>query len=91
MTRLSPDIRALCKKLVRKGLKCAKIMGTAPSETAVVGGQDRGGIRIGESLGMKAIWLRKGIYADVLPSEPSEDPDYVITELNELKDILRMQ
>ncbi len=68
-------------------LKCASVMGVLPENIAVVGDKVTSEIRIGNLLGMKTIWLKRGKYAGLFPSSKDEEPDVIITDLLQLKDM----
>lgn len=55
-----------------------------PEVSFVVGDRIRGEIRIGNGLGLRTVWLKKGRFAQELPIEKIEKPNFLITELKEV-------
>lgn len=68
-------------------LECMESMGLDSGSILVVGDKVRSEIFIGKSLGMKTVWLKNGKYANLEPIKGKE-PDYIITNLEELREIL---
>lgn len=54
----------------------------------VIGDRVKGEIKIGNSLGLKTIWLKKGLFSEELPEDISEVPKYTIKELSEMLKIV---
>ena len=59
-----------------------------PSEMLIVGDRIRGEIVIGNKIGSKTVWLKKGLFAKQPPRNNQEKPTYTINELAELSLIL---
>ncbi len=55
----------------------------------IIGDQVKKEIRIGNWLGLKTIWLRRGKFADELPEADGEHPTHTIESLNGLLSIVR--
>ena len=53
----------------------------------VVGDRVRGEIAFGNSLGFKTIWLKKGLFAEELPSNYQERPNFIVSEIKEVLEI----
>ncbi len=60
------------------------------TEFYVVGDRARREIRFGNQCGMTTIWFRKGKFASEDPKEAIERPDYIIDELEEIKEIIKV-
>lgn len=69
------------KKLVTSEVK--------KKESFVVGDRVKKEIKFGNLLGLKTVWLKKGKFANELPSDPTEEPDFVIEELEEVLRIIK--
>lgn len=41
-------------------------------------------IEIGNNLGMQTMWYKKGKFVDELPVVKTQEPNYIIQELNEV-------
>src|SRR3990167_119918 len=54
----------------------------------VVGDRVRGEIKIGNILGLKSVWLKRGLFAQELPTEPQEVPDFTALTLKEVLKIV---
>lgn len=59
-----------------------------PQEILVVGDGIKSEIALAKSLGMRTVWLKKGVFANDEPAGGSERPDFVIFRLNELEKVL---
>ncbi len=59
-------------------------MKTEPSETIVIGDRVKSEIHLGNELGMRTIWLRKGKFKEEWPDQKSEEPDFVVKSLEEI-------
>lgn len=57
--------------------------------TLVVGDSLRDEIRIGNELGYETIWLKKGKFSNETPRTEKEKPTYIISELEEVVEILK--
>jgi HAD superfamily phosphatase (TIGR01668 family) len=64
--------------------KCMQYMLLSAEEVVVVGDRVRSEIYIGNRLGMKTIWYESGIFRKELPRNKLEQPDYRITQLEEI-------
>lgn len=62
-------------------------LGVKPEEVAVVDDQVCRGIRWGNSRGAMTIWLKRGKFADELPTKETGDPAQVIGDIRELSPI----
>ena len=45
-------------------------------------------IKFGNKLGCKTYWINKGKWADQLPNEETGQPDYVISSVEDLLELL---
>lgn len=54
----------------------------------VIGDRVKKEIRIGNELGMRTVWLRRGLFAEELPSEDIEKPEFTVRDLKEFIDSL---
>lgn len=64
-----------------------KETGLKASEMLIVGDRPMREIRAGKALGMYTVRLRHGEFKNQLPSSPEEEPDYVIKEISEVKNL----
>lgn len=55
-------------------------------ESFVVGDRVKGEIRIGNILGFNTVWLKKGLFAQEVPENLEEFPDFTIADLEEVLD-----
>lgn len=55
----------------------------------IVGDRIDGEIRIGNKLKFTTIWFRFGKFMNEIPRNVGEEPDYVVTNLIEIKEILK--
>ena len=55
----------------------------------IVGDQIDGEIKIGNKLKFTTIWCRFGKFMNEMPKNVGEEPDYVVTNLIEIKEILK--
>lgn len=62
---------------------------TFPNETAVVGDYVKEEIACGNAVGAKTIWVRRGKFAQVLPSAPQEEPMHTVRDIREVLKIIR--
>ena len=58
-------------------------------ESFVVGDRIKKEVRIGNELGFKTIWLRRGKFDSELPKKANEEPNFVIGELAEVTNIIQ--
>jgi FMN phosphatase YigB (HAD superfamily) len=57
--------------------------------TLVIGDSLRDEIKIGNELGYETIWLKKGKFSSEIPRSDEEKPRYIISELEEVLEILK--
>ena len=55
----------------------------------VIGDRIKKEIKLGNQLGCTTIWLKLGLFSSELPADKTEQPDYIITELEQLLNILK--
>lgn len=60
------------------------LVGENVRNVIIVGDRVGHEIKIGNLLGFKTVWLKKGRFATELPAEKVEEPDFVIEKLEEL-------
>ena len=68
--------------------RCMQVMSLDASEIAVVGDRTREEIRLGKKFGMRTIWYKSGKFAAEIPRGPEEEPDYAVTRLEEMVELL---
>ena len=59
-----------------------------PKDSIVIGDRIRREITFGNELGMTTIWLKRGFFADEAPEKKEEQPDHIITALEQIGQIL---
>jgi FMN phosphatase YigB (HAD superfamily) len=59
-------------------------LGLKPDEVAIVDDRVIRGIRWGNQHGALTIWMRNGKFKDEMPDEQTGQPDYIITDIEEL-------
>lgn len=59
-----------------------------PENIAIVDDRVIRGIKWGNQKGCLTIWLKKGKFADELPDQKTGEPNFIIKELSDLKNIL---
>ena len=57
---------------------------TNSRQTLVIGDRIQSEISVGKSLGTITIWIQNGKFSDQIPRNESEQPDFVVNNLNEL-------
>ena len=57
-------------------------------EILVVGDRIKKEITLGNKIGLKTVWLKKGLYATELPETKAEEPWKIIEDLQEIKQVL---
>lgn len=66
------------------------LVGTKKYEVVyILGDRINGEIRIGNKLKFTTIWFRFGKFMNEMPKNVGEEPDYVVTNLIEIKEILK--
>ncbi len=60
------------------------------TEFYVVGDRVRKEIKFGNQCGMTTIWLKNGKFASEEPGEKIEQPDYIISELEKMREIIKV-
>jgi len=90
-TGLADNFDAVITTYVKKEENFKELAGDLdikPSEMLIVGDRIRGEIVIGNKIGSKTVWLKKGLFAKQPPRNNQEKPTYTINELAELSLIL---
>ena len=90
-TGLADNFDAVITTYVKKEENFRELAGDLdikPSEMLIVGDRIRGEIVIGNKIGSKTVWLKKGLFAKQPPRNNQEKPTYTINELAELSLIL---
>ena len=72
------DFREVMKQINVKG-----------EEILVVGDRIKKEIVIGNKIGLKTVWLKKGLYAKELPETKAEEPWKIIEDLQEIKQFVQ--
>lgn len=65
------------------------VAGVLPHDIVFVGDRVRSELAVGKSIGAKTVWVRQGVYADELPESSEQEPDFAVSSLRELKDLLQ--
>jgi len=79
----------LCREKTQDDFKrCMAAMRTTPEATYAVDDRTLRGIKIGNELGCKTIWIRKGEYSKETPNKETGEPTHTIPNLIKLLDIL---
>ncbi|MCL5419612.1 MAG: HAD hydrolase-like protein [Candidatus Marsarchaeota archaeon] len=68
-------------KLEAHFMECLKAMALSAAEVAVVGDRINEEILLGNKIGMRTIWYKSGKFAAEAPKEAVQEPDYTITDL----------
>ena len=58
-------------------------------EVVVIGDRIKKEIKLSNRLGIKTVWYRSGKFKDELPKNPEETPTYVISDLEEVWDLIK--
>ena len=61
----------------------------ADSSFVVIGDRIRSEITLGKQCGYTTIWFKNGKFAEEAPEDADQVPDYTITSLNELPEVLK--
>lgn len=78
-----PDLKIFEKALMEAGC--------LPEEAVMIGDRLDNDIVPAKKAGMKTVWLKQGMGGYQEPGRAEEEPDYVIDEVTELKDIFPMK
>ncbi len=60
-----------------------------PSSTIVIGDRIHSEIAVGKLLGTTTIWIQQGKFSSEIPTEESQEPDYIVSNLVELLILLK--
>ncbi len=63
-------------------------LGVSPEEVVIVDDRTVRGIKFGNSRGAKTIWLKKGKFRDELPNKETGEPDYIISDIVEIRGLV---
>ena len=63
--------------------------GCNPIEAAMIGDRLDNDIVPANALGMYTIWIKQGNWIYAIPKEPLEYPDWTISNLNELRELVK--
>lgn len=77
-------IKVVEEKNVQNFGEIITILRVNPNEILVIGDRIKEEITIGKKLGMKALWLKKGKFAEELPTITEENPDFTFANLQEI-------
>ncbi len=69
-------------------LDCMKSMRTLPDSTIIVDNEMMAGIKLGNKLGCRTVWIQKGEYAHEIPNEDTGEPTYKIDSVKDLITLL---
>lgn len=67
----------------------AKYLTKNPKNTLFIGDRVRSELEIGKRLGATTIWVKQGKFADELPENKEQEPDYTVSNLSECKQLLK--
>ncbi|MCX6767391.1 MAG: HAD family hydrolase [Candidatus Micrarchaeota archaeon] len=70
-------------------MECVRELGVEPRETLAVGDQIKKDVKYSKALGCTTVWFRKGKFAEIVPENAGEEPDYTIRDLRELPSVVR--
>lgn len=87
-TSLFEFIFSVDKKTASMFERIINNMNLEKDEVLVVGDRIKSEILGANKAGLKTVWLKQGKFADELPDYDEEQPNYTITSLNELKNII---
>lgn len=59
-----------------------------PRTTLCIGDRVKSELALGKSLGATTLWVRQGKFADEMPENDSEKPDYTVSSLAEVQKLL---
>lgn len=68
--------------------ECLRIMGLEPQEVLVVGDRLTSEICLGNQLGMATVWYKSGKFSTLKPENELQEPDHILTSLDEVKQYL---
>ena len=88
---LSPFLQAIRVGPVEKGTLFAALcraLKVRPSECIVVDDRVSRGVRWGKQHGAKTVWSRSGKFAFELPRDHNEEPDFIVTAIEQLVPLL---
>ena len=69
-------------------VRCLKELKTEPENTLVVDDRTIRGIKIGNNLGCKTVWVRKGHYEHETPDKETGNPTHTIDTIENLQGVL---
>ncbi len=75
-------------KIKEQYLDCMKKLNVKPENTLVVDDRMLRGIIIGNKLGCKTAWIKRGKYSHEIPNEKTGEPAYKINSVEDLLKIL---
>ncbi len=58
-------------------------------KTLLIGDRVRSELEIGNNLGATTIWVKQGKFAEELPENATQKPDYTVSSLNDCQDLLK--
>lgn len=64
------------------------ITNNSPESIMVVGDRVRSEIEVANKLGLNTVWVRQGKFADELPLNSDQEPDYIISDIQEFIPLL---
>ena len=65
-----------------------RVLKVSKEEAIVVGDRVKKEITVGNQAGIKTVWLKKGKFAEEVPTKDTDTPTYVITQLNEVEKVI---
>src|SRR3989338_34903 len=65
-----------------------RVLKVSKEEAIVVGDREKKEITVGNQAGIKTVWLKKGKFAEEVPTKDTDTPTYVITQLNEVEKVI---
>ena len=68
--------------------RCLADLGTRARHSLMVGDLTYVDVKGAKAVGMRTCWFRAGIHSELGPSDPSEEPDLVVSRLSELPKLI---
>jgi FMN phosphatase YigB (HAD superfamily) len=58
-----------------------------PNLTLIIGDRIKSELKFGKSIGATTVWVKQGKFADEIPENVGEEPDYVVNNLREILEL----
>ena len=66
-------------------------VGATREEIWVVGDRIKSEVKVGNEMGAKTLWIKRGKFADETPQSPEEEPNVTVANLREALEIFKQQ